>query len=162
MRSGFTMAACVLAVLELLGPTSTAEAGENRGSARRATVRVLLPPGARWTVNGKATENPKNRRFVTPPLEKGKAYTYTFAAKFTRGQKSITVRRKVSLRAGQKTVVSLRRSRKYGRSTRATNARSNRGRSYSYRLSVNHPYDPAFGTYSYSDMKVYTPGGDRP
>jgi uncharacterized protein (TIGR03000 family) len=112
-------------------------------------------------VNGKVPENPKKRRFVTPALEKGKPYNYTFEAKFTRGQKSITVRRKVSVRAGQKKVVSLRPSRAYGRSSRTANARSSGG-GYSYRLTVEHAYDPAFGTYSYSDMKAYTPGGDRP
>jgi hypothetical protein len=66
MRSAFTMSVCTLAVLGLLGPRGGA--AEKQRSGRRGTVRVLLPPGAQWTVNGKAPKNPKKRRFVTPPL----------------------------------------------------------------------------------------------
>src|SRR5262249_26187472 len=132
MRFVFMMSACALSVLGLLGRGPTTVAAEKRGSARRATVRVLLPAGARLTVDGKKVpESQQNHRFATPPLEKGKKYTYAFQAKYTRGQKTISVRRKVTLRAGQNKVVSLGRSRAYGRSSRVANAQSSQASGYS-------------------------------
>jgi uncharacterized protein (TIGR03000 family) len=162
MCSNLTRIACALTFLGLLGPGFGWAASENQPRARRASVRVLLPAGAQLTINGKVPENPKNRRFVTPPLEQGQTYTYTFQAKYSRGQKSITIRRKVTLRPGQKKVVSLRSSKIYGRSSRFANTRSRPVRGYSYRLNVDHPWDPAYGTYSYRDMRVYTRSGERP
>jgi uncharacterized protein (TIGR03000 family) len=73
-----------------------------------ATVRVTAPIDARLTIDGQATRSTSGqRRFVTPPLEVGKRYGYTFRASFLRAGKTITVEQEVFVRAGQETLVSL-------------------------------------------------------
>jgi uncharacterized protein (TIGR03000 family) len=135
----------------LLWPDSSASAAEKQANSPSATVRVLLPKHAKLTIDGKAA-GPRSgsRRSITLPLEKGNKSRFTIQAEFRRGKKTITVRRQVTLRAGQKRVVSLRLRGTYGRS--ALSGANRRGRVYSYRFTVEHPYDPAYGNYSYRDM----------
>jgi uncharacterized protein (TIGR03000 family) len=73
-----------------------------------ATVRVTLPAGATLTIDGRATRSTSAERlFVTPPLEAGKRFSYTFSARFVRDGQTITVEREVVVRAGRETFVSL-------------------------------------------------------
>src|SRR5262249_31221855 len=73
-----------------------------------ATVRVTLPDDAGLTVDGRATRSTSAQRlFVTPPLEAGKRYRYTFSASVLRDGKLITVEQEVFVRAGQEASVSL-------------------------------------------------------
>jgi uncharacterized protein (TIGR03000 family) len=73
-----------------------------------ATVRVTLPDDARLTIDGQPTQSTSAQRlFVSPPLEAGKRYSYTFRASFVRAGKTITVEQVVYVRAGRETVVSL-------------------------------------------------------
>jgi uncharacterized protein (TIGR03000 family) len=153
MRS-LIITAFALTTLGLLGPGPSLFAAEKQARARRATVRVLVPAGATLTINDKATLQHKgSRRFITPPLEKGKGYTYTFKAEFKYGKKSISVARTVKLRAGQKRVISLRladlsRRGEYG----ANRWPRYRGRTSIYRFSPTSSPDPLFGRGSYRDM----------
>jgi uncharacterized protein (TIGR03000 family) len=82
---------------------------------RRATIQVRLPADARLTIDGSATRSKSAlRRFITPPLEPGKAFHYTFKAEWVRGRKTITVERRVTVRAGRETFLSLWPERAYG------------------------------------------------
>jgi uncharacterized protein (TIGR03000 family) len=73
-----------------------------------ATIRVRLPGDAKLTIDGAATQSTAaDRWFITPPLEQGKTFHYTFRAEFVRGDKTITVTEQVPVRAGRETAVSL-------------------------------------------------------
>jgi uncharacterized protein (TIGR03000 family) len=75
---------------------------------RPATVQVTLPADATLTIDGHATRSTSAERlFVTPPLEPGKRYSYTFSARFVRDGKTVTVAQEVIIRAGRETFVSL-------------------------------------------------------
>src|SRR5436190_12225932 len=74
----------ILAVPGMLGLTLTASANDHQSNGRRASVRVLMPAGARLTVNGKAAEKRNSRRFVTPPLEEGQKFHCVLKAELTR------------------------------------------------------------------------------
>ncbi len=111
MRSILLVSVAALTAGFLLhGCMPEAECSEKQAGALPASVRILLPNShAKLTINGKVIPAKKgSRRFVTPPLEKSKNYTYTFQAEFVRGHKTMTIGRKVKLHAGQKKVVSLR------------------------------------------------------
>jgi uncharacterized protein (TIGR03000 family) len=109
MRFFLRVSAFALTGFGLLCPGTSVNAAQKQGKYRLARVRVLVPAGAHLTINGETTEQKRDSRsFITPPLEKRKTYTYTFKAEFQRGNKTITVSRKVRLRAGQNRVVSLR------------------------------------------------------
>ncbi len=154
MRSVLFPVVSALGLIGLLWPGLPAGAAEKQANSASATVRVLVPKNAKVTVDGKEL-GPKSgtRRLLTLPVEKGEKNRFTIQAEFKRGKKTITIRQRVLLRAGQKKVVSLRSRRTYGRS-----ARPSRGAVSTYRLNVSHPYDPAYGTYSYRDMRAYAPG----
>jgi uncharacterized protein (TIGR03000 family) len=67
-----------------------------------------LPADAKLTIDGAATQSTSaERSFITPPLEQGKTFHYTFRAEFVRGAKTITVTEQVPVRAGRESVVSL-------------------------------------------------------
>jgi uncharacterized protein (TIGR03000 family) len=73
-----------------------------------ATIDVTLPGDAQLTIDGQGTRSTSDHRlFVTPPLEAGKTFRYTFSAKFVREGKTITVEQNVFVRAGRETFVSL-------------------------------------------------------
>src|SRR5262249_3032573 len=78
MRSVLLLPAFVLVIPGLFGLTPLVSASENQARTRCASVRVLMPAGARLTINGKAPKNRRNRRFVTPQLEKGQKFTGVF------------------------------------------------------------------------------------
>jgi uncharacterized protein (TIGR03000 family) len=73
-----------------------------------ATIRVTLPADARLTVDGQPTRSTSAERlFLSPPLEPGQDFRYTFRAEFLREGKTVTVQRDVIVRAGRETAVSL-------------------------------------------------------
>ena len=80
------------------------------GPAERspANVRVTLPADALLTVDGRATQSTSAERlFVTPPLEAGKRYRYTFSARVLRAGKAVTVEQDVFVQAGRETLVAV-------------------------------------------------------
>lgn len=73
-----------------------------------ATIRVNLPADATLTVDGQPTQaTSATRWFTTPALKAGKRYFYIFKAEYVRDGATVTVERKVSVRPGRETVVSL-------------------------------------------------------
>lgn len=73
-----------------------------------ASLVVRLPADARLTIDGDPTRHTSGtRRFVTPPLEPGKTFHYDLKAEVTRGGKTLTERRRVAVRAGQVSAVTM-------------------------------------------------------
>jgi uncharacterized protein (TIGR03000 family) len=73
-----------------------------------ATIVVQLPADAKLTVDDQVTKSTSaTRRFLSPPLQAGKTFQYTFKAEFKRGGKTITISEKVNVRGGQETSVVL-------------------------------------------------------
>ena len=88
--------------LPLAGPSAA------RADEARATIRVTLPADATLTIDGQPTRSTSaDRAFVTPPLEAGKDFYYTLRAGFARRGETLIVERRVAVRAGQETSVSL-------------------------------------------------------
>jgi len=73
-----------------------------------ASLVVRLPADARLTIDGEATRSASGTRwFVSPPLEPGKTYHYELKAEVTRGGKRLTETRRVAVRAGQGSAVTM-------------------------------------------------------
>ena len=73
-----------------------------------ATISVSLPADARLMVDGIATRAASaTRSFVTPALEAGKDYQYTLLAEVVRDGKTLSASEVVTVRAGQRTAVTL-------------------------------------------------------
>jgi uncharacterized protein (TIGR03000 family) len=73
-----------------------------------AYIVVTLPANAQLRIDDQATSSTSaTRTFVTPQLEPGYIYTYTFKADIIRDGKVETVTKKVSLTAGQALTVNL-------------------------------------------------------
>jgi uncharacterized protein (TIGR03000 family) len=90
-------------VLFAAPPTGTPSAARES-----ATIRVTLPADARLTVDGQPTQSTSAERlFLSPPLEPGRDFRYTFRAEFLREGKTIAVQQDVIVRAGRETAVSL-------------------------------------------------------
>ena len=69
--------------------------------ANRGTVVVRLPADAKLFVEGKPlTVTNGERTFVTPPLPSDRDALYSFKAEFTRDGETVTVAKKVKVRAG--------------------------------------------------------------
>jgi uncharacterized protein (TIGR03000 family) len=97
-----TLAAVVGAVLWAAPADDRAAPADSRP----ATILVSLPADARLTVDGEpTTSTTAQRRFVTPPLPAGRDYEYTFRAEIVRGDMTVAMTRKVTVRAGQQTDV---------------------------------------------------------
>ena len=96
--------------LVLLG--STPAPGQQPAPAAQPAVLIVRLPAAdaRLEVDGAATQQTgAMRRFVTPPLEPGKTYSYTLSAFWEpNNYTKITRTRKATVRAGQPTEVDLR------------------------------------------------------
>jgi uncharacterized protein (TIGR03000 family) len=98
-----TLAAVVGAVLWAAPADDRAAAPPD---SRPATIVVSLPADARLTVDGQPTTSTTAlRRFVTPPLPAGRDFEYTFRAEIVRGDLTLAMTRKVTVRAGQQTDV---------------------------------------------------------
>jgi uncharacterized protein (TIGR03000 family) len=73
-----------------------------------ATVMVDLPADATLTIDGEATTSTSaTRLFQTPQLESGQTFHYTLKAQVERDGKVQTITRRVEVRAGEQTRVSL-------------------------------------------------------
>lgn len=95
----------VLSVMLVGWPAGNLAAAER---AAPATILVRLPADAQVTLDGQATRSQGAiRRFITPPLERGKTFHYTLEAKVTRGSEVLTSAAEVSVRAGEETSVIL-------------------------------------------------------
>ncbi len=91
-----------------VGAAESAPPGVTTADALPAILRVALPADAVLAIDGEPTKSMlADRVFVTPPLETGKDFHYTLRAAFVRGDQTVTVERRVAVRAGRETVVSL-------------------------------------------------------
>jgi uncharacterized protein (TIGR03000 family) len=80
---------------------------ESRAEAP-ATFVVSLPADARLTVNGATTKSTSaTRTFVSPPLPAGSTFYYRLKAEMMRDGKPITSTRRIAVRAGEETHVTL-------------------------------------------------------
>lgn len=70
-----------------------------------ANVTVILPEGAKLTVNDVAVNVAGNQTFQTPKLEPGKSYFYTVKADVVRNGKSVTETRRIDVAAGKSVTV---------------------------------------------------------
>jgi uncharacterized protein (TIGR03000 family) len=69
---------------------------------------VSLPADARLTVDETVTKSTSSTRtFVSPALETGKDFHYTLKAEVVRDGKTYTTIRRIAVRAGEETKVSL-------------------------------------------------------
>jgi uncharacterized protein (TIGR03000 family) len=76
----------------------------------RATVLIKVHPEATLTVEGKETQaTGERRRFVSPPLQPGKKYVYTFVAEWMprNNYEKYIVTRKVTVEAGKSVEVDM-------------------------------------------------------
>jgi len=78
--------------------SSAEELAAASAEGRAATVRVTLPASQATSAQ---------RLFVTPPLQAGKLYSYTFSARFLRAGKMITLEQEVFVHPGRETLVSM-------------------------------------------------------
>ena len=104
MRSMLLSAVIGLSALGLLlaGPSAA------RADEKPATIRVTLPADATLTIDGQPTKSTAaDRLFQTPALETGKEFQYTLRATVVRGDDTVSVERRVTVRAGQESRVSL-------------------------------------------------------
>jgi uncharacterized protein (TIGR03000 family) len=75
---------------------------------RPATLVVNLPAQAKLTVDDYATRSVTSvRTFTTPNLEAGTTYYYTLKAEVVRDGQTLTTNKRVAVRAGEETQVSL-------------------------------------------------------
>jgi uncharacterized protein (TIGR03000 family) len=73
-----------------------------------ATIIVSLPAEAKLTIDDAATKSTSATRvFASPTLETGKEYYYTLKAEITRDGKTVPVEKRVAVRAGEETRVTL-------------------------------------------------------
>lgn len=73
-----------------------------------ATIQVSLPADAKLTIDDAATTSTSaNRTFATPSLETGKEYFYTLKAEIVRDGKTVTTTRRVAVKAGELTNVTI-------------------------------------------------------
>jgi uncharacterized protein (TIGR03000 family) len=68
----------------------------------RARLTVEVPEGATLFVDGQAVKsNSAQRKFVTPPLARGRSYFYELRAEVVRDGQPVSVSRRVIVRAGE-------------------------------------------------------------
>ena len=73
-----------------------------------ATIQVNLPADAKLSVDGyQTTSTSSNRTFVSPELAAGMDYTYTLTAEIIRNGKPVVTSKRITVRAGEETRVSL-------------------------------------------------------
>jgi uncharacterized protein (TIGR03000 family) len=81
-------------------------ATESTATEGPATVLLKAPADVVVTVNGQvATRRSEEEEFQTPNLRPGYTYSYQFKAEAIRDGKKVTLERRVTVRAGQKSVV---------------------------------------------------------
>src|SRR5262249_22523614 len=73
-----------------------------------ASIVVSLPANAQLKIDDYATRSQSaTRTFVTPPLTPGHEYHYTRPAEVRRGNEPVTVTKRVPVRAGEETRITL-------------------------------------------------------
>jgi len=81
---------------------------KEEASAAPATILVNLPANAKLTIDDAATSSTSaTRTFATPALETGKVYYYTLKAEIVRDGKTVTETKRVEVRAGELSRVSI-------------------------------------------------------
>jgi uncharacterized protein (TIGR03000 family) len=81
---------------------------EGDETSARATITVRLPADAKLTIDGDPTTSTSSeRQFITPPLPRGKEYTYQLRAEVQRNGKTVVATKKVPVEAGRDTQVEL-------------------------------------------------------
>ncbi len=106
-----------------------------------ATIRVALPADATLTIDGQPTKSTSaDRWFRTPALEPGKVFHYTLRATVVRGDDTVSVERRVAVRAGQETDVAL---------TLPGAAEENRAFYYSPSAPAAYYYSPSSAPFTY-------------
>jgi uncharacterized protein (TIGR03000 family) len=76
---------------------------------REAEIQVLVPAGARLTIDGNETrQTGPDRLFVTPPLPTARTFSYTLAATWKDGGSPVKRMAVATVRGGKRTVVDLR------------------------------------------------------
>jgi uncharacterized protein (TIGR03000 family) len=71
-----------------------------------AIMDVRVPADAEiWFEGAKTGQSGPKRTFVSPPLEKGQAFTYEIRARWTEGGKPVEQTRQVNVRAGEQVQV---------------------------------------------------------
>ena len=84
------------------------EKGKVGAAAAPATFIVTLPAEAKLTIDDVVTTSTTSRRvFISPELEAGMDYTYTLTAEFMREGTPMIVKKKIIVRAGEETTVSM-------------------------------------------------------
>lgn len=93
--------------LLLLAPALAQEV--QQGQQEPATIRVELPEDARLTFDGESTASIGSRRlFVSPPLARGREFTYVLRAERLQGSNPTSLSKTITVRAGEETQVDLR------------------------------------------------------
>jgi uncharacterized protein (TIGR03000 family) len=73
-----------------------------------ALIIVTLPADAKLAIEGQATSTTSSvRSFESPVLRPGKDFHYQLEAKFVRDGQTVTVSKRIAVRAGQETRVEL-------------------------------------------------------
>ncbi|MCI0705208.1 MAG: TIGR03000 domain-containing protein [Planctomycetia bacterium] len=73
----------------------------SNGPTGRATVIVKLPADAKLTADGRQLKlTGAERKFVTPELPRGQEFTYRFKVEYDRDGETVSVTKKVNVRAG--------------------------------------------------------------
>jgi uncharacterized protein (TIGR03000 family) len=73
-----------------------------------ATLVVTLPESATLTIDGAATKSTTTTRtFMSPLLKQGKDYYYDLKAEFVRDGKTVSVSKRVNVRAGSDLHISM-------------------------------------------------------
>jgi uncharacterized protein (TIGR03000 family) len=76
--------------------------------SREATLVVNLPSSAKLAIDDYQTKSTSGQRvFQTPPLDAGKDFSYTLTAKVMRDGAPVTITKKVTVRAGETTRITL-------------------------------------------------------
>lgn len=89
-----------------LGTDNSALVSNNTTDSARATVIVRLPADSRLFANGLAlTLRGVERKFVSPALPLNQDFTYRFRVEYERDEETVSVTRKVSVRAGGITTI---------------------------------------------------------
>ncbi|HTU92165.1 MAG TPA: EF-hand domain-containing protein, partial [Gemmataceae bacterium] len=100
--------AALALVLLLRAPAKADEA--RQAPSERATIQVDLPEDARLTFDGESTASTGSHRvFFSPPLVRGKEYSYTLRAERMRGGEPTFLSKTITVRPGEETRVDLRR-----------------------------------------------------
>src|SRR5262245_7560798 len=115
MRTPLTIAVCGFTATTWLLTVSPQSQGAQPTETRKARVRVLVPAGAKLTINGEIIPGKsRTRRLVSLPIEQGKKGRFTFKAEFTSRGIKISIERSVRLHSGKTKRVSLTLPRNYG------------------------------------------------